>query len=369
MYDDALRLFEKETLYIAGPECFYTNGYTLWNAMRLQAEYLGFRVVMPSDSPLDLSHEDLRKNADEIFRNCAKCMNDSTAILVDLEAFRGSEPDGGSIFELGMAYARGLRCYGFTRDKRSIVWKRQVISLRDGAVRDAGGQVLPYPDLPFSPAVFGACKILEGSFQDCLGLLTLDIEQEQKDRVLRPSVPMQKDLPPLRKERPVIYLAGPERYNQDAEAEYAERKRLCREYGFDAVTPLDPARGEPEDAGENLYQRAAGQFYRLQRHVRDCDMILANLNDFRGFEPSTDVSFECGMGFQLGKKLFGYMNDTRIMKERVPNYGSQREYRDECGRNAENFDYPINLMFSSSMPIFKAASFEEALVQMAAALK
>ena len=136
MYDDALRLFEKETLYIAGPECFYTNGYTLWNAMRLQAEYLGFRVAMPSDTPLDLSHEDLRKNADEIFRNCAKCMNESTAILVDLEAFRGSEPDGGSIFELGMAYARGLRCYGFTRDKRSIVWKQQGISLRDGAVRD-----------------------------------------------------------------------------------------------------------------------------------------------------------------------------------------------------------------------------------------
>ena len=31
-----------------GEECFYTNGYTLWNAMRLQAEYLGFRVAMPS---------------------------------------------------------------------------------------------------------------------------------------------------------------------------------------------------------------------------------------------------------------------------------------------------------------------------------
>ena len=102
--------------------------------------------------------------------------------------------------------------------------------------------------------------------------------------------------------------------------------------------------------------------------MRDCDIVLADLNDFRGFEPSTDVSFECGMGFQLGKKLFGYMGDTRIMKERIPNYGSQREYRDECGRNAENFDYPINLMFSASMPIFKAASLEEALAQMAAAL-
>ena len=309
MYDEALRLFEKETLYIAGPECFYTNGYTLWNAMRLQAEYYGFRVVMPSDNPLDLTHEDLRKNADEIFRNCARCMNESTAILVDLEAFRGSEPDGGSIFELGMAYARGLRCYGFTRDKRSIVWKQQGVSLQDGAVRDAGGRVLPYPDLPFSPAIFGSCKILEGSFQDCLGLLALDIEQENKDRVLRPSVPVREELPPLRNQRPAVYLAGPARYDQDAEAEYAGWKRLCREYGFDAITPLDPARGEPEAAGENLYQRAARQFYRLQRHVRDCDIVLADLNDFRGFEPSTDVSFECGMGWKKALRLYGRHQD------------------------------------------------------------
>ena len=106
MYDWQVKLFSKEKLYLAGPECFYTNGYTLWDAMRRKAEYNGFGVTMPSDNQLDMSSPDLRDHAKAIFQNCANCMNESTAILVDLENFRGAEPDGGSIYELGMAYAR-----------------------------------------------------------------------------------------------------------------------------------------------------------------------------------------------------------------------------------------------------------------------
>ena len=67
--------------------------------------------------------------------------------------------------------------------------------------------------------------------------------------------------------------------------------------------------------------------------------------------------------------LFGYMDDVTRMRERIPNYGETREFRDECGRNAENFDYPINLMFSGSMPIFENSSFEAVVKQMAEALK
>lgn len=42
MYDWQVKLFSKEKLYLAGPECFYTNGYTLWDSMRRKAEYYGF---------------------------------------------------------------------------------------------------------------------------------------------------------------------------------------------------------------------------------------------------------------------------------------------------------------------------------------
>lgn len=371
MYNEIINLFSKEKLYLAGPECFYTNGYTLWDAMRRKAEYYGFGVTMPSDNQLDLTHEDLRENAKEIFRNCAKCINESTAILVDLETFRGSEPDGGSIYELGMAYARGIRCYAYTRDKRAMVWKHQGVTMKDQKVYDSDGRILPYQDLPFAPSIFGACKIIEGSFDDCLNLLMMDIEQEEKNGVLgiTPAMRSVLDPAPIPHERPVIYLAGPERYDSDAEQKYESMKEICNRYGFDAKSPLDRARCDTVVINPNPYQTAASLFYRYQQNVRDCDIILANLNDFRGLEPNNDVSFECGMAYQLGKKMFGYMSDTTIMKERIPNYGPDYEYRDECGRNAENFDYPINLMFSGSMPILEASDFESVVAHIAEALK
>lgn len=63
------------------------------------------------------------------------------------------------------------------------------------------------------------------------------------------------------------------------------------------------------------------------------------------------------------------MSDTTIMKDRIPNYGPDYEYRDECGRNAENFNYPINLMFSGSMPILEASDFESVVAQVAKSMK
>lgn len=68
--------------------------------------------------------------------------------------------------------------------------------------------------------------------------------------------------------------------------------------------------------------------------------FIANLNDYRGYECSNDVGFECGMAFQLGKKMYGYMDDIRPAKEKIPNLGEAREYRDMTGASVENFNYP-----------------------------
>ena len=104
---------------------------------------------------------------------------------------------------------------------------------------------------------------------------------------------------------------------------------------------------------DDPYVVATGQLDRCQIMVRHCDAILADLSDFHGLEPNGDVSFECGMAFQLGKKLIGYMPDTRTMRDRIPHFDADRDYKDICGNNVENFDYPINLMFACSMNILK----------------
>ena len=47
-------MFEKEKIYIAGPECFYQGGPDILNAMRRRAESLGFGVTLPNEHPLDI---------------------------------------------------------------------------------------------------------------------------------------------------------------------------------------------------------------------------------------------------------------------------------------------------------------------------
>lgn len=356
----------RESIYIAGPMCFYEDGYPRWYSMRDRAKTKGFDVTMPSDNQLDMDPNDLQQNAIAIFKNCARCMDESTAIICNLEFYRGPDVDGGSVYELGMAYARGCHCYAYTRDKRPMFWKYQGSTIRDGVVYDRKGRPLPYGHLPFSPNVIGAAKIVEGDFDDCLQVFSLDMEELRKRGIIGAGISGERTYNPG--DKPVVYIAGPERYEADAAERYAKMKELCEQQGFHAIAPTDDAPGVPRTETDDIYEDAYNTFLRQQQHVRNCDIILADLNDFHGWEPDSDTSFECGMAWQLGKKCFGYMESTEKMIHRVPNFGPDRDYRDACGCNAENFDFPINLMFSGSMPIFEG-DFAAALAQMAETVK
>ena len=359
---------KKESIYIAGPMCFYEDGYPRWYVMRDRAKVKGFDVTMPNDVELEMDPVNLNKNAVTIFKNCANCMNDSTAIICNLEFYRGADVDGGSIYELGMAYAKDAHCYCFTRDKRPMFWKYQGSTIKDGIVYDQKGRALPYGHLPFSPNIIGSSKIVEGDFDDCLQVFAIDMEEKRKHAATAAPTAEHAKTKLENNGMPVVYIAGPERYDADAAEKYAKMKALCAENGLYAVVPTDEIPGIPAANTGDIYTDAYLTFLRQQQHVRDCDIILANLNDFHGWEPDSDTSFECGMAYQLGKKMFSYMESTVRMIDRIPNFGPEREYRDACGCNAENFDYPINLMFSGSMPIYEG-DFETALAKMVEALK
>lgn len=362
---------KKEWIYIAGPECFYTGGTEMLAAMRKRAESQGFGVTLPNDHPLDMSSSDLRKHADSIFEDLKVDMLDTTVIIADLEAYRGSEPDSGTVYELGMAYAKGAKCYGYTRDKRPLAWKDQKYVLRDKIVYDEHGKEAPYKELPFAPCIIGSTKIVEGDFDDCLQMLRQDLEEEEKAKGMRGYKEAVKEAPAKEKdhgEMPVVYLAGPERYEKDAAEIYDRMKKLCADLGLKAIAPIDWAEGIEPLETDSFYAAAANLFDNYQQHVRDCDAVIANLNDYRGYECSNDVGFECGMGFQLGKKLYGYMDDAGFMKDRVPHLGEEEGFRDMTGANVENFDYPLNLMFSCSMDIHEG-KFEDMIRKVAEDLK
>jgi len=358
-------VFENEKIYIAGPECFYKGGAPILDAMRRRAESLGFAVTLPNDHPLDMDNEDLRKRADSIFEDLKTVMKETTVVIADLESYRGSEADSGTVYELGMAYADGLKCYGYTRDKRPLVWKDQKYVLSGNIVRDERGKPAPYRELPFAPTVVGSTKIVEGDFDDCLAVLMTDLEEAWKARgrglAEEPEAAKAVCLEPPQNRR--IYLADLNRYEENASEIYSSIKRFFESYGFEAVTPCDLAEGMKQIECANPYERAAALTENYRRLIESCGAVLADLNEYRGFECANDVGFECGMGFEMGKALFGYMDDVRPCIEKIPHLGEAEGYRDMTGCNVENFNYPVNLMFGSSMKIYEG-TLETALKQM-----
>lgn len=340
--------YKNEGLYIAGPECFYPNGYELWWAQRKLAEYYGIPVVLPTSTELKLDNEDLTLNAKEIFDDLIVQVGRTTAIIADLELFRGSEPDGGTIFEMGWIWQKGGRLYGYTRDKRTMAEKNQAAYLISGVVIDQDDRALAYSDLTFSPDIMGSTKIIEGDFKDALKSYLVDLEEERKSGVVRKMVERTSE-----KNSNRVFISSAKRYQEDY-AEYVEStKAYFLSKGYEAVFPQCE-----EVSEEDPLRRARLTFDSNMNLLSTCDAIIADLNNFHGFEPSSDVSFECGAAYGMGLKCLAFTSDDRIMRERIPRYDDSLGGLDWCGNIVENFNLPINLMFGSSFKIVKGTAVD-----------
>lgn len=132
--------------------------------------------------------------------------------------------------------------------------------------------------------------------------------------------------------KPKLYLAGPEVFRPDALAYAAQQRALCEQYGFTPLHPVDngPAFGAHSvEALARLY--AAVRLYRIDarpaltalpsedmrcamkiylgniRYVRQCDIVVANCNAFRGALVDDGTAYELGLGHGLGKPTYGYI--------------------------------------------------------------
>lgn len=125
-----------------------------------------------------------------------------------------------------------------------------------------------------------------------------------------------------------IYLAGFDVFSPDAIEIGSMMKQLCADFGFIGMYPLDKECHTAEEI-----------FMSNTSMIRKCDIVAANMNRFRGFEPDSGTSFELGYAYALGKEIYCYMNDTTPMCDVI---GQQ----DDMGYYVENFGSPLNLMIS-----------------------
>src|SRR5206468_2274793 len=113
---------------------------------------------------------------------------------------------------------------------------------------------------------------------------------------------------------PRAYLAGPDVFLPDPHTIAAEKKALCRTYGFEGLFPLDADLDlvDLEPRARGLSISAANE-----RLIRSCDLLVANMTPFRG--PSADVGTAYEMGFArgIGLPVFAYTNVPIAFAERT----------------------------------------------------
>ncbi|MDP2826080.1 MAG: nucleoside 2-deoxyribosyltransferase [Sulfuritalea sp.] len=148
-----------------------------------------------------------------------------------------------------------------------------------------------------------------------------------------------------------LYLAGPDLFRPDV-LEWAERvSALCRREGHQALIPLDGTRTD------------AGDIYRNNlRLINEADVVLANLNPFRGAEPDSGTCVEIGYALALGKPVIGYAEKLAPLRDRLHAIGSGADgcYRDSAGWAVENFGLPLNLMLAVPVQLVQGG-LEDAL--------
>jgi nucleoside 2-deoxyribosyltransferase len=111
-----------------------------------------------------------------------------------------------------------------------------------------------------------------------------------------------------------VYLAGPDVFLPEAAALAAAKRKLCADYGFVGVAPVDS-----ETDLSALSKRAAAMRISADNEglIRSCNLLTANLTPFRG--PSADIgtAYEMGFARALGLPVFAYSNVVGSLLERT----------------------------------------------------
>jgi len=156
-----------------------------------------------------------------------------------------------------------------------------------------------------------------------------------------------------------IYIAGPDVFYPDAEKIGENYKLLCAEHGFEGLFPLD------NDVDVNMSDADRVIFKGNVEMIKSADIVIANLNSFRGAEPDSGTCFEVGLAYGLGKAIICYVAEDNSIAELVKRYYSDVEENDgvlydKDGCFIEDFGNPVNLMLQYAGTVI-IGDFEDCL--------
>ena len=160
-----------------------------------------------------------------------------------------------------------------------------------------------------------------------------------------------------------IYIAGFDVFEPDSIEIGKKFVKLCEEYGFIGLYPLDNVidfNQEKNKIAQDIYKANVNL-------INQSDIVIANINAFRGKEADSGTIWECGYASALGKKVYCYMKE----KQNYIDTFNKNEIKiiegikvDLENRVIEDFDYSINLMIACSVENKVFGSFEDCLKEL-----
>jgi nucleoside 2-deoxyribosyltransferase len=103
------------TVYLAGFDVFRSDAvaHGAWLKQRCAARGLQGRYPIDNQLPAGLTPAEA---AGHIYRHNVRMLRECSAVLANLNVFRGLEPDSGTVFEVGMAVALGKPVWAYLED-------------------------------------------------------------------------------------------------------------------------------------------------------------------------------------------------------------------------------------------------------------
>ena len=156
-----------------------------------------------------------------------------------------------------------------------------------------------------------------------------------------------------------VYIAGPDVFEVNSIAIGKDLVALCGKYGYEGLYPLDNV----VDFSQSKQKIAKDIFDANINMIQEADIVIANLNAFRGKEPDSGTVWECGYAVGLGKEVYAYMADTR---DYIDTFDENEKFQkdaymcDKEGKLIEDFGNPLNLMLACSIKIVQG-DFEDVL--------
>jgi len=155
-----------------------------------------------------------------------------------------------------------------------------------------------------------------------------------------------------------IYIAGPDVFEKNSIEIGANLRALCSMYGFSGLYPMDNV----VDFSQTKHKIASDIFEANAQMIKDADIVIANLNSFRGKESDSGTVWECGYAHALGKKVYGYIKTSSSYMEQFENKQARDGmFWDEEDRFIEDFNHPVNLMIACSCQEIITGDFEDVL--------